>query len=151
MLKEFIEINNLNAKIVATSKPVLTINEAASAMNVSLNNAAKTILFLDENGFGVLCIISTNSKINEEKLKKLLGIKKISLASAKKAIETTGYELEAIPPISIYGLKIILDKKFAEHKIIYCSAGEKQKLLQISPKEIIENNEDIMIEDICTR
>ncbi|MDO8537990.1 MAG: YbaK/EbsC family protein [archaeon] len=148
MLKEFLEINKLKAKIVATSKPIIDVSLTAEEMHISSSNIGKTILFIDEAGFGILCIISASSKINESKIIKLLGIKKLTLASPKKALEITDYEFDAIPPISIYGLKVILDKKLAENKTIYCNAGEKQKLLQISAQEIIENNEDILVEEI---
>jgi len=149
MLKEFIEINNLKARLLAVMKPVSSPLGAASFIDVSASNIAKTVLFIDKDKCGVLCVIPANSSINEQKIQKIVSNGLLLPASQKQCLETTGYELEFVPPVSVYGIKVLLDESLAEKKTIYCSAGEKQKLLVISPHEIIEHNEDIQVVDIC--
>lgn len=136
MLEDFIEVNKLNAKI-------FPIEERNKSMPL-----AKSIVLIDSNEEPLLVILLSEDKIDFSKIKKILKVKDVRLAEPKQVFEITGYKVGGVPPISIYGIKTIIDKKLVKLKEIVCGGGTPENLMQISVKEIIENVEDIIEEDI---
>jgi len=132
MLENFIETNNLKARIV---------NRRQSS------NLIKCKLFLTESAQIIVISLATD-KSDLEKIKRVLGAKEIFAADEKQAIEITGYEKNFLPPISIYGVKVLLDKGLSKHELLYCNISEAS-CLEISLKEIQENNEDVIVGEYC--
>ena len=61
--------------------------------------------------------------------------------------EITGYLPEFIPPISVYGVTVLLDKEVAEAEKLRCLVSG-EKTLEIVPQEIKEGNEELIIAEI---
>ncbi|PIU21065.1 MAG: hypothetical protein COT15_04180 [Candidatus Diapherotrites archaeon CG08_land_8_20_14_0_20_34_12] len=132
MLEDFIESNSLNARLFHFRK--------------SNESSASCKLFIPRNGFPVLVVKLAKDKINAEKLQKAIaGI--YQEATEENCLSITGCSLEYLPPISIYGMVLLLDKKAAQHDLLLFATAEEQTL-EISPKEILELNEESKIADI---
>lgn len=137
MLSDFIEANLLSARIV----PKRIANE----------NGAICKLLVSESQEAFLILYRYHNKLDSEKLKKVLKeftSEKIHEADSVEAERITGYKAEYLPPISIYGVRLLIDKKAAE-----CSADlyfftAPEETLIISPREIIEMNDMYSIVDI---
>ncbi|MEM4257407.1 MAG: YbaK/EbsC family protein [Candidatus Diapherotrites archaeon] len=136
MLEEFIEVNKLKAKIFPSDE---------RNQNLPL---VKSIVLVDSNEEPLLVILLSEDKIDFGKIKKVLKVKDVKLADPKQVFEMTGYKVGGVPPISIYGIKTIIDKKVVKLKEIVCGGGTPENLMQISVKEIMENVEEIITEDI---
>jgi prolyl-tRNA editing enzyme YbaK/EbsC (Cys-tRNA(Pro) deacylase) len=129
MLEDFIESNNLKAKIIDFNSKVKPL------CNCFL------VLFNNES---FLVVINSTKKLDLKKLALALKIdfKRLKLADKEKAFEITGYALNFLPPISIYGVTIVLDKALKD-ELLYFPVSEN-KLLEISLNEIIEFNEKVI-------
>lgn len=138
MLADFIEANSLKAKIIFCAKPVATAVQASDFLKVPLESIAKTILFILDSERPVLCVLSGSSKTSISKLCSLTGSKKCRIAKPEEVLEITGYEVGAVPPISVYGVPAILDSKLAGMREIISGGGSQNHLLRISPKEVLE-------------
>lgn len=125
MLEDFIESNGLQAKIMPYS---------------AKGSLIKCRLFSFDKG-NALVVSFSKDKVSEEKLKKALKSDSVQQVDNSQAEEITGYKAEFMPPISIYGVKVLLDNKVAESEKVRCLVGE-EKTLEISPKEIIEANDE---------
>jgi len=134
MLDDFIEINGLNARIV---------NKVATG-----KNSAKCELLLRESAadLPLLLIYLCKDSVDMKKVGKRFP-DKLREPSAKDALYITGYKKEFMPPISIYGVIVLLDKRAAEEETL-CFPVDEEKTLVISPDEIKEANENYMIDDI---
>jgi len=128
MLEDFIEANSLNAKIFNSIKSF---------------NMAKCSLFEGDDGF-VLLVFPFGKMIDFEKLKKSLKTKNLLKIEGKGVEEITGYNEGFVPPISIYGVKVVLDMELEKLEEINILTGEEQTL-SISPKEIEASNEEFEI------
>ncbi|MCX8190490.1 MAG: hypothetical protein N3F05_04690 [Candidatus Diapherotrites archaeon] len=135
MLEDFIEINKLKATII--NKPIIS------------PNSAKCILYLRDNAAlkPALAILMRKDRIDFEKFSSLFPSSELREASAKEAFNVTGYKKGFIPPISVYGVIVVLDSKAAKMGFLHMLVSELTTL-EVSVDEIKEMNEDFMICDI---
>ncbi len=149
MLSDFILANKLNAKIIDCKQPVHTVRQACEEMNCAPEKIIKSILFADENKNCVLAIVLGNDRVSEKKLCTAAGVKSLKIASEKEVFENTGYEIGGVPPISIFGVRTIIDKKVMLKETVTGGGGDNIHLLQISTKELLEKAFEPSIEEIA--
>ncbi len=77
-----------------------------------------------------------DSQIDNKKLKKLLGIQRLSLAN-KEELATHGLAPGIVPPLG-YDLPIYMDKKVLENEEIYTGTGHRLFTLKLNPNELIK-------------
>ncbi len=131
MLQDFIESNNLQARILPCS---------------AKGSLIKCRLFSCSD-FDVLVIFFARDKISKEKVKTSLNSDSAQRIENSEIEEITGYMAEFLPPISIYGVKVLLDRKVAKAERVMCLVSDK-KTLEKSPNEIREANDNALIADI---
>jgi len=125
MLEDFIESNGLEAK-------VLPYAAKGSLIKCSLFKA---------DSLDILVVFFAKDRLSEEKVKKALACNSLRRIEGSLAEEITGYEAKFLPPISVYGVKVLLDSKVANAPKAKCIIAD-EKTLDISPKEILEANEE---------
>jgi hypothetical protein len=156
MLEDFIEYNNINAKII--DLPTVTdTNFAISSKKIPAPCSVKIQLFDTKENDPFILISQFNSTINFSNVKKLLELNnsngleldnlKILELNDIETMNITGYKKGFIPPISIYGIKIIIDSSLENKEFLFCRASEKS-FLKVPLKAIIEFNDDVVFEEI---
>lgn len=151
MLDDFIEANGLTAEIIRFEKEVKTTKGAAAAIKAELSDIVKSILLFDvEKNSAVLAVLPGDCRVDLEKVIKLTGFSSLKLATPEQAVEVTGYEAGSVPPVSIYGVKTLVDRKVLEKEVVYAGGGDDFSVLKISPKEIVEHGFEVQIEDIAS-
>lgn len=149
MLDDFIQVNEVKAEIMIFEKPVMNkkqVDKVKALMNLDLPVVKSILLMADKQP--VLAILLDDDRVSRKKLKDFLQAKEIALASAEEVEDITGYEVGAVPPISIYGVHSILDKKVLEQKIVLAGGGTTFSLLKIEVPEFQRVIEDLKVEDI---
>lgn len=149
MLEEFIEANKVDAEIINCRQEVQTAKDVMQVLQLPLDEIAKTVLFITADNEPVLIILLGNSRVSEKKACGLLGTKSIRVADADEVEEITGYLVGGVPPISVYGVKTIMDKKVEEKEKIVAGGGDKMHLIKISPQAIKDNVEELIVEDVA--
>jgi prolyl-tRNA editing enzyme YbaK/EbsC (Cys-tRNA(Pro) deacylase) len=124
MLEDFIQANNLKAKILGCAKRA---------------DLVKCDLFSTGSDF-ILLVRFASDTVKTADLKERLGLEHLQRLTGLRAEEVTGYSAEFLPPISIYGMRVIVDERVLEKPVVHCLAAE-DKTLEISPQEIVEANE----------
>jgi len=125
MLEDFIQANFLGAKILPY---------------VATGSRVKCRLYSCEKG-DILVVFMASDSISKEKLCSALGVPAVKPLSPKLAEEASGYSFEFMPPISIYGVRLVMDKKVLSSEKVKCIVSEAETLV-IPPKEILESNEE---------
>ncbi|MFH0954526.1 MAG: YbaK/EbsC family protein [Candidatus Micrarchaeota archaeon] len=148
MLDDFIEANKLSAKILDCGEEVHSAKAAARLMNVPLSKVLKSILFVDKDQNGVLALVPGDQNVDTAKLQKVTGSSKLRLASEKEVFEMTGYEIGGVPPVSIFGVKTVLDSCFSPSDSVFAGGGDNSHLVLIPIKEIKEFGTDLTVADI---
>ena len=149
MLEDFIGVNGLKAKLFEVSSRVVSVKDVGEKVGIPSEDNAKSLLFITPENTPVLAVVLGHTRVDTKKLKSVLGIKDVRLAEPREVLEITGYEVGGVPPVSVYGVKTLLDKQVTKKDLVVCGGGDTMHLLKISPKEIIEHNEEISVEDIA--
>jgi Cys-tRNA(Pro)/Cys-tRNA(Cys) deacylase len=90
--------------------PARSVEEAAAARGVELHEATKTIVVRRGEGDFVMVLVPGDRVIDWPKLRQVLGVSRMSLASADEAFEATGYRPGTITPFgSTTALPVVAD------------------------------------------
>lgn len=149
MLSEFIESNNLEAKKISCRQQVFTVKQACEEMKCAPEEIVKSVLFVDAGKNAFLAIVLGNDRVSVKKLEEAVESNSLRIASEKQVEEITGYEAGGVPPISVFGVRTIIDKKVMEKQSVIAGGGDEMHLLRISTKELLENAFEPCVEDIA--
>jgi prolyl-tRNA editing enzyme YbaK/EbsC (Cys-tRNA(Pro) deacylase) len=140
MLEDFLESNDINAQLLAFEE------EVARCENVSKLEqripSCKSIVFAYTTKKGreyAIVILEGSKKADWNALKQLLHAEKVRMATPEEVKQVTGYEIGAVPPISIFGTKAYIDQGVLEHHWVLCGGGTRFSLLKIQSKDILEH------------
>ncbi len=148
-LKEYIEENGLNAKIIELNTSTKTVKESVEALGCDPENIIKSIIVVTNTSEFYLIIVQGDRRIKTKKVKKLLNVKDIKLASPEQVEKITGgYKIGDVPPISIE-LPVIVDELVINQKMVYAGGGASSKNLYISIDELLDCTHPL-IADIST-
>lgn len=138
-LQEYITEKGLKAEIIEFASPTMTVEESVVALGCKPDEIIKSMIVVTDSEDFYLVILQGNRRIKTRKLKKLLNVKDIKLASPTQVLKVTGYKVGDVPPISV-NLPIILDEFVMEQEGIklYGGGGASRKLLAISLEELLE-------------
>jgi len=114
-------------------------SKASEVLGVDISSIIKSLLFINEKGEGILVIVPGNKKVNQTKLAKQLGYKRLRLARPEEVIEQTGYEAGGIPPVGhIKKLECYIDEEVMKKEYVYGGGGAVNATLKIKPKDILK-------------
>jgi prolyl-tRNA editing enzyme YbaK/EbsC (Cys-tRNA(Pro) deacylase) len=123
-------------RILKFKDSVATSEQAAKVLGVSTNLIIKTLIFNDRDVYFV-AILQGSAKIDYQKLKKILDIRRPTLASAGKVKEISGSSIGGVMPIFKTKLTVILDKNIQDFDKVYGGGGDEYSLCEVTPNEII--------------
>ncbi|MEM2981141.1 MAG: YbaK/EbsC family protein [Thermoproteota archaeon] len=113
-------------------------NKASKELGLSLKDIAKTIVFVNEKKEPLMVIMSGDRKVNQDKLAKMLGFKKLRLATRDEVLNFTGYEAGAVPPVGhIKQIPAMVDESLLSNEKVYAGGGAVNATLEISPVDIV--------------
>jgi len=107
-------------------------------LGVGLEEIAKTLVFINEKGAPLLVIMPGDRRVNQDKLAKTLGFKKLRLATQEEVLNHTGYEAGAVPPVGhLKEIPAIIEESLLYKEKIHAGGGAINATLEISPKDIV--------------
>ena len=118
-------------KIIILDTSARTAIEAASSLGCEVGAIIKSLLFKIEHKF-ILCLVAGDKKASLNKIKKILNIKDVSMASANDVKNITGFTIGGVSPIGhLTKLKIFLDNNLKRFTKIYAAAGHPNAVFGI--------------------
>ncbi len=136
-LKAYIDSNGLKARILTFRSSTNTVKESCKLLGCEPENILKSLVVTDGKGNYYLILLQGDRKMKSRKLKKLLMVKDIKLASPSEVEIKTGYKVGDVPPISINLPVIVDDLVLSQHKV-FAGGGDSQRLLEITVNEIMD-------------
>ena len=120
-----------------THEPVFTSAQAAKmrgkGMEEGMRRGAKAMIFKVDDKY-VQCIVPAHKIVDAKKIKKLLGVKKVKLASAEEVLRVTDCEIGSVPPFgNLFNLPVYCDPELAEE--IDFNAGLHDTSITMSRKD----------------
>jgi len=125
-------------------------------LNLPLNRLLKTIVYDTDKGY-INVILRGDHQVNEEKLKKLLGVKELFLASEEKLHQDVGVEMGFVGPVGTDKLPLVVDEVVMQGKNFVAGANKKDThLINVNPgrdfsPDIVGDIRFVSPGDMCPR
>ena len=127
-----------------------TSQEAAAAIGCTVAEIAKSLIFRSADGRAVLVIASGVNRVDEKKVRALLG-QKIERADADFVREATGYAIGGVPPVGHATVPIVLiDDDLQRFAFVWAAAGTPNAVFRIVPADLIRLTQG-QVADIAKR
>ncbi|MDP2666174.1 MAG: YbaK/EbsC family protein [Candidatus Diapherotrites archaeon] len=137
MLDLFIASNDILAQIIHFDEDVSHSHQAAGLEKTY--PIVKTIVcYTGGKDPLILAILEATQKVDFQKIKALLGVSEVRLATPEEVLNATGYEVGGVPPISIYGSPTLIDPGVLTHPWVACGGGDTHSLLKIQSADILK-------------
>ena len=118
--------------VIVLDNSARTALEAASSLGCEVGAIVKSLLFKTENTFN-LCLVSGDKKASLNKIKKILNIKDVSMASAEDVKKITGYTIGGVSPIGhLNKVDILIDNSLERFTSLYAAAGHPNCVFKIN-------------------
>jgi len=121
--------------------PVTTSDAAAGARASRLSQGAKAIVVKADDRYYHL-IISAAVRLDNKKLRKILGTRRARFARAEELMELTGCLPGAVPPFgNIFDLPVLMDDALLSEEIVYFNCGSHTVSLRMSCSDLVAATE----------
>jgi len=138
LVKELLDRNGISYEVLEHA-PVYTSEEAARIRGVELKTGVKALVFRTEEGNFVLGLIAADRKMDFKKLAKVVGAKKVQLASPGDVLKITGCEIGSVHPFgNLFGLPTCLDPSVLENDMVNFNAGLHTVSIQMRAADLVE-------------
>jgi prolyl-tRNA editing enzyme YbaK/EbsC (Cys-tRNA(Pro) deacylase) len=127
-----------------------TSQDAAGAIGCTVAEIAKSLIFKSAQGRAVLVIASGVNRVDEKKVRALLG-SKIGRADADFVRDSTGYAIGGVPPVGHATAPIVLiDQDLQHFPFVWAAAGTPNAVFRITPADLIRLTQG-QVADIARR
>lgn len=128
-----------NSSVIHLSENARTAQEAAEALQCTVAQIAKSIIFkTTETEQPILVIASGSNRIDEEKIARLLG-EEITNANANFVKSTTGYVIGGVPPFGHANqIQTYIDEDLLQYEQIWAAAGHPKTVFSMDTKQLID-------------
>ena len=131
-VEKIIKGYNSNQSVIVLDSSARTADEAASSLHCEVGAIIKSLLFKTENTF-TLFLVSGDKKASLNKIKKILNIKDVSMASAEDVKSITGYTIGGVSPVGhLKKIDIFIDGSLDRFKNLYAAAGHPNCIFKIN-------------------
>ena len=119
-------------KVVVLDNSARTALEAAASLGCEIGAIVKSLLFKTENLF-ILCLVAGDKKVSLNKIKKILNIKDVSMASSDDVKNITGYAIGGVSPIGhLNKIDIFIDNSLKRFTSLFAAAGHPNCVFEIN-------------------
>ena len=131
-LKDF----NIEMKVIILKDSAKTALETANSLNCEVGAIVKSLLFKTGSDFA-LCLVSGDKRCSLNKLKKIIDIEDVLMASPEDVKMQTGYTIGGVSPVG-HGnkIEILIDKSLERFNHLYAAAGHPNCVFKINFKDL---------------
>ncbi|MBS3121687.1 YbaK/EbsC family protein [Candidatus Woesearchaeota archaeon] len=138
-ITKLLNSKGIKYKLLPHTKPVFTCEDATKERNVPIDEMIKCILLVDKEKKYYLACLTSDKKLNLQKVRELVGCSRLSFAVKKDIEEVLGYQLGAIPPLLLKTtIPILFDKIILKKVKVNISSGNPSAGIELDSKTLIE-------------
>lgn len=121
-IKEFLDKHKVKYK-VEDHEPTPRSEDAAKVRGTSIEQGAKALVFRSKGNF-LMCVLSGHKKVDLDKVRLIIGEKRLSLASPDEVKKVTGCVIGSVPPFgNLFNIPLYVDKSILKNEEIAFNAG----------------------------
>lgn len=115
-----------------------TAQDAANAIGCQVEQIVKSLVFQRQpSGKAVLIAASGGNRVNEKRIKEILG-EKIIRADAEFVREVTGFPIGGVPPLAhTQPIETIIDEDLMQYDEIWAAAGTPNAVFPLKPQQLV--------------
>ena len=114
-----------------------TSEDAAAAVGCTVPEIAKSLIFRAADGRPVLVIASGANRVDEKKVRALLG-QKIDRADADFVRTATGYAIGGVPPVGhATPPTVLIDRDLLRLTAVWAAGGTPNAVFRIAPADLV--------------
>ena len=135
-----LEANSVPYDVHAYDKTIRDAARVAETVGYSADEVFKTLVAEAQSAKKpVLVMLASNSQLNLKRLAKVLGVKKVALASHADAEKWTGLQVGGISALALVHKRwdVYLDRRAEAQKHIVISAGQRGLQLRVETAKLI--------------
>jgi Cys-tRNA(Pro) deacylase len=137
-------------QVVEFEASTRTSADAAAAVGCSVAEIAKSLIFKSADGRPVLVIASGTNRVDERKVRALLG-QKIERAEAEFVRAATGYAIGGVPPIGhATQAMVLIDSDLLGFAAVWAAGGTPSAVFKIAPDDLVRLTQG-QVADIAKR
>ncbi len=139
-LRTYMQRQGIPGEIVYLEVPTPTVQTAAEAAGVHLEQIVKSLVFLVKDE-AVLAITCGTLQVERRAIAARFGVgrKKVKLADAETVLAATGYAVGSVPPFGHRkSLPTMLDQRVLEHEEVYAGGGGGSALVRLNSQDIFK-------------
>ena len=134
-LTSFLTSRKVTRRLIEFDEPVKTVEQASR--QVDAGKIVKSIVMIASNGNPILALVPARSMVSHKKLKKLLDVRDVRLASYEEVLQFSGYPAGGVPPFNNIK-QVIADPQILRNETIVVGGGDIDKLLEVRTRDVIE-------------
>lgn len=138
-LQDFIHKNDIKAEHLQLDAPCHTAEDAAKAVNSSVQQIVKSICMVDEESRLLVAIVNGDVRVSTTRVGQALYTPKPRLATPEEALSITGYPIGGIPSFG-FEATFLVDPKVAELDTVYTGGGTPNSLVKIKVDDLLKVN-----------
>lgn len=137
-VQDALQAKGFHNQVIELAASTRTAAEAAAAVGCTVEQIAKSIVFVGKSsGQPLLVIASGGNRVDEKKVQALIG-EKIARADADFVRAQTGFVIGGVPPIGhAQPLRILIDADLLAYTEIWAAAGHPNAIFRLTPDELI--------------
>ncbi len=118
--------------------PVRSPKDFAEQLGYDLARITKSLLVRSTTAESYAMVVcSINKKVDFSAVARLLGVKRVEVASCLDLNVHTGYPEKGVSPIGIEQLRVFVDESLLQFPTILVGAGEPGVEIELSPEDLL--------------
>lgn len=146
--KEHLKKYKLDQNIMEFTTSSATVQQAATALNCTEGEIAKTLSFLVEEK-PILIVVAGDTKIDNSRYKAEFH-KKAKMIPYEKVEELIGHQVGGVCPFGVNeGVEVYLDKSLQKYKTVYPASGSDSSAVKLTIQELEQASNYQKWIDVC--
>ncbi len=105
-------------------RPLRSLEQAAAERGLEPDQIVRSLLFRLEGGSFVMVLVAGPGRVSWPRLRRYLGVSRLTTATADEVRRVTGYEPGAVSPFALPGpVRLLADRSVLAHEVISLGAG----------------------------
>jgi prolyl-tRNA editing enzyme YbaK/EbsC (Cys-tRNA(Pro) deacylase) len=123
-----------------------TAVDAAREIGCELAQIIKSIVFLADAA-PLLVLVAGSDRVDEAKLRALVGASVVRRATGSEARDITGYPIGGVPPFALARpLPVLLDRGLFRHDTLWAGAGTGETVMRLESRDLVRASGGTVVE-----
>lgn len=142
-LRLFLSEHNIKADVFNLNSSCHTVAQAAIAVGCREQDLVKNICMVDPDGQLIIAIVNGVDRVDPAKVRSLLHINGLRMASAEDVLRKTGFPAGGVPSFG-YAATFVVDENAASLEEVYTGGGSAFSLIKIRMADVLRLNHAIV-------